>query len=163
MHAVVPHHVVSFARISEEVGLRTSLCTGFEERQRMLWHYGRIVVAYDNLELAFQLSRLADEAGLGIALRIALGRAHVALAIHHLVPLPVDDGAAGYANLEHIGIVGHERDGHEAAKRPAMNPQTGHVHIGQGAQKLNTLHLVLHLYLAQLAVSGLLEVASAIL
>ena len=114
------------------------------------------------LQLTLQLAGFVDEAGLLVALGILLRGVHVALAIHHLVPFPVDDRATGHAHLEDVGIVQHERDGHETAKRPPVDTQAIHVNIRQALQIFHALHLVLHFYLSQLAEGGLLEVASAI-
>ena len=100
----------------------------------MLGNNDIVVVAYDNLQFAFQISCLADEAGLGIALRVVLWRTHIALAIHHLVPFPVDDGTTGNADLEHIGIVRHQRDGHESAERPSVHTDFVGVDIRQALQ-----------------------------
>ena len=74
----------------------------------MLWHYGLIVVADDYLEFSLEVLGLIDERSLGIAFRIGMRCVHVALSIHHFVPLPVDDWAAGHSHLEDIGIVGHQ-------------------------------------------------------
>ena len=96
----------------------------------MLGHDGIVVVTRDDLQTALQVLGLGDKAGLGVALGIALGRAHIALTVHHLVPLPVDDGPTGHADLEHVGIVGDERDGHKAAERPAVDTQAVCVDVG---------------------------------
>ena len=114
-------HIVLLARISKEVGLCASLDAGIEERQTMLGHNGVVVITRNNLELALQIAGLVDEARLRVTLRILLRRIHIAFAIHYLVPFPVDDGTTSYANLEDVGVVKHERDSHETAKRPAVN------------------------------------------
>ena len=108
VHTVVSGHVMALARIGKEVGLGARFSTGFQERQGMLWHNGGIVIANDNLEFAFQVLGLADETGLSIAVRVLLRRVHIAFAVHHLIPLPGDDGTTSHANLEDIGIVGDQ-------------------------------------------------------
>ena len=49
VHALMPHHVVSLARVSEEVGLGTSLDALLDEHKTVLRYYGRIIVSCDNL------------------------------------------------------------------------------------------------------------------
>ena len=129
----------------------------------MLWHHRRIVVACDDLQFAFQILGLSDEAGFLIAFGVVLWGAHVPFAIHHLIPLPVDDGATSHANLEDLGVVGDQRDGHKPTKRPSVYAQALHIHIGQGTEIIDAFHLVFHLYLSQLVEGGLLEVTSAML
>ena len=129
----------------------------------MLGHNGVVVVARNDLQLSFQVLGLGYQAGLGIAFRVGLRRVHIALAVHHLVPLPVNDGTAGHADLEHVRIGGHERYGHEASERPAVDAQPVGIDVRQRLQECHALHLVFHLYLSQLAEGGLLEVAAAAL
>ena len=129
MDAGMTSHVVLLTRVGEEVWLCAGFDAGIEEGETMLRHDGVVVVACDDLQLAFQVLRLVDETGLGIAFGIRFRSSHIALAVHHLIPFPVDDRTSGYTHLEHIGIVGHQRDGHKAAERPAMNAQTLHIYI----------------------------------
>ena len=62
MHAGMSTHIVLFARIGKEIRLGASLHTSIEERQAVLWHHRRIVVACDDLQFAFQILGLSDEA-----------------------------------------------------------------------------------------------------
>ena len=121
MNAGVASHVVLLTRIGKEVGLCAGLDASIEERQTMLWYDGIVVIARDDLELTLQIACLVDETGLFVTFRIRLRRVHIALAIHHLVPFPVNNGTAGYANLEYVRIVGHQRDGHETTEGPSVN------------------------------------------
>ena len=108
MYAGMTTHIVLFARIGKEIRLGASLHAGIEERQTVLWHHRRIVVTRDDLQLAFQILGLGDETGLRIAFRVVVWCTHVTLAIHHLIPLPVDDGTASHTYLEDIGVVGDQ-------------------------------------------------------
>ena len=105
--ASMTSHIMFFTRIGEEVGLGASFDTGIKERQAVLRYYGNIVVARDDLQLALQVFGLGEERSLLVALRIALRRVHIAFAIHHLIPFPVDDWTTSNAHFEHVGIVGH--------------------------------------------------------
>ena len=107
MDAGMASHVVFLARVGKEIWLGASLDAGIEEREAVLGNDGVVVVACDNLQFAFQVLGLADEAGLGVAIGIILGRTHITLTIHHLVPFPVDDGTTCHAYLENVGIIGH--------------------------------------------------------
>ena len=121
MHAGMSPHVMLLTRIGKEVRLGTRLDAGIEERETMLWHNGIVVVARNDLQTAFQILGLADERRFGIALWIRLRGVHIALAVHHLVPLPVNDGTTSYSYLENVGVGSHERDGHKSSERPARN------------------------------------------
>ena len=109
MHAGMSPHIVLLTRIGEEIGLRARLDTGIEERQTMLWHYRIVVVTGDNLQLALQVLRLVEKARLLITLGVVLGGTHIAFAIHHLIPFPVDDGTTGHTDLEDVRIVRYQR------------------------------------------------------
>ena len=108
MNTGMAAHVMLFTRVGEEVWLSACLDTGVEERQTMLGYHRRVVVPRDNLQLTFQILGFAYETDLGIAFGIILGGAHIALTIHHLIPLPVDDGASGHSNFKHVGVVGYQ-------------------------------------------------------
>ena len=129
----------------------------------MLRHDGGVIEANDNLQAALEVCRLVDEAGLGITVGVSLRCVHVALAIHHLIPFPVDDGTTGYTHLEDIRIVGHQADGHKAAKTPSVNTQACSIDVVKGPEEVHAPHLVLHLDLSQMAESGLLKITSAVL
>ena len=107
MDAGMASHIVFLAWIGKEIGLGASLDAGVEEGETVLGNNGVVVVTSNDLKLAFQVLGLADEAALGIAFWVVLRRAHVALAIHDLIPLPIDDRSTSYANLENVRIIGH--------------------------------------------------------
>ena len=129
MDAGMTSHVVLLTRVGEEVWLCAGFDAGIEEGKTMLRHDGVVVVACDDLQFAFQVLRLVDKADLGIAFGICFRSSHIALAVHHLIPFPVNYWASSHTNLEHIGVVGHQRDGHKASERPAVNAQTLHIYI----------------------------------
>ena len=87
---------------------------------------------------------------------------HVALAVHHLVQLPVDDGATGHTYLEHVGVRTHEVGGHETAKRPAVYANAVGINVGERLEELDALELVLHLDVAKVAVGAALKLETAI-
>ena len=162
VYALVSAHVVRLSGIDEEVGLSARLDTFGKERQAMLRHHRVVVISRDNLQFSLQVLRLAQEARLLVAFGVGLRRVHISFAVHHLVPFPVDDGTSCHAHLEHVGIVGHEGDGHESAEAPSVHAHAVGIDIGERLQKFHALHLVLHLYLSQLSERGLFEVASAV-
>ena len=123
-------HVMLLAGVGVEVGLRAGLYAGVKEREAVLGHNRLVVVSSDDLQTAFQVLGLADEAALGIAIGIVLRRAHVALAVHHLIPLPVDDGSSCDAYLEDVWVVGHQRDGHEASVAPSVDAEAVAIDVG---------------------------------
>ena len=129
----------------------------------MLPDYGVVQGALADEELAFEVFGLVDKGGAFKALRVGLRGVHVALSVHDLVPFPVDDGAAGNAHLEGVRVGGHEADGHETAVAPAVNANTGGIHIGQALEPIDAHHLVFHLRLAALPVDGFLEGGAPVL
>ncbi len=163
MSALMTSHVVRLARIDEEVWLSACCDTSLEEGEAVLWHYSHIVQALDNLQLALQVLCLIEQGGLPVTLWVGLWSVHIALAIHHLVPVPVDNRTACYAYLEHVRVVGHQRDGHESAEAPAVNTNLVSIYVRKRLQIFYTLHLVLHLNLSELAESSLLESLATVL
>ena len=55
VHALVPHHVVTLARVGEEVGLCASLDALLDEHEAVLRHYGGVIISCDDLQLALQV------------------------------------------------------------------------------------------------------------
>ena len=163
VYAAVAAHVVRLTGVGEEVGLCAGLYACLEERQTVLGHHGGVVVTRDDLQLALQVLGLGEQTGFGVSLGVGLRGVHIALAIHHLIPLPVDHRAAGNTYLEDLGVVGHQRDGHETAEAPAVHADAVAVDIRQTLQVVDTLHLVLHLDLAELTEGSLLEIPAAVL
>ena len=144
-------------RIGEVVHLHVVLDALLDEAERVLPHDGAVHGALADQELALQVLRLVDEARFRKTLRVRCLRVHVAFAVHDLVPLPIDDRAAGDGHLEHVGIVGDEADGHETAVAPAVDADAVLVHVRELHQAAEARHLVGHLGLAALAVDGALE------
>ena len=105
---LVSAHVVRFARIDEEVGLCALLDTFLEERQSVLWNNHGIIHADDDLEFSLQVLGFGQYTGFCVAIRVVLGCAHIAFAIPHLIPFPVNDRTTGNSYLEHIGVCGHQ-------------------------------------------------------
>ena len=127
----------------------------------MLRHTSWVVVSEDYLETSFQVSSLLQQTAALVSLRVLLGSVHIAFAVHHFVVFPVDDRSASHSHLEDIGISEHEVRGHEATERPSVNSHPVFVNIRQGFQELHALHLVLHLLVAEVTESHLLEVATS--
>ena len=129
----------------------------------MLRHYSSIVVAGNNLKSALKILCLIEQRGLLVTLGIGLRSIHIALAIHHLIPMPVDYRTACYANLEYVWIVGHKRDCHESAEAPTMYTNAVGIYIRKTLEIFHTLHLVLHLFLTKLAECSLLKLLATVL
>ena len=155
-------HVVWLTGIDHEIGLSSVLNAGGNERQTVLGYYGGIIIAGDNLQLSLEVGSLVDERCLFVAFGIVLGGIHIAFPIHYFVPFPVDDRTTSHTHLEDIVVVGHQRNGHETAKRPAMNTDALFIDIGQRLKVFDSFHLVLHFNLSKLAESSLLEIPAAV-
>ena len=162
MHTLVSHHVVSLAWIDEEVGLCASFGTCVDERQGVLGNNRRVVHTDDNLQFALEVLGHRDERTSLDTLLVGVGSAHVSLAIHHLIPSPVDDRTSSHSHLEHVGIVGHKRYGHKSAIAPSVHTKSVGIDIRQRLEIIHTLHLVEHLHLAELVPCGLLKLQSAV-
>ena len=122
----------------------------------MLPHHGVVDGALADEEFRFQVFRAGDQRSLRETFRVRGLRIHIALAVHHFIPFPVDHRAAGHRHLEHVGVVDRQRDGHESAVAPAVDADAVAVHPGMRHQPFHAFHLVGHLGLAALAVNGLL-------
>jgi len=155
-------HVVLLAWIGKEVGLCAGLDAGIKETQTVLWYYSIVVVACDNLQLAFQILGLANQTTLGIPLRVILWCAHITFSIHDLVPLPIDNGTTGTTHLEDLGVSKFHGDGHEATEAPTLHAHAVLVHIGQALEEFYSLHLVGHLNFAEVAVGAAFELEATV-
>ena len=72
--------------------------------------YDRVVLAaVHHQQRAFHILDFREDVGGGVALGVLLGRVHVALAVHDLVPGPVDHRTAAGGRLEGLGMLGDER------------------------------------------------------
>lgn len=61
VYALVTHHVVSFARVGKEVGLRASLDALLDEHEAVLRHYSGVVISGDDLQLALEVLGLGEQ------------------------------------------------------------------------------------------------------
>ena len=161
VHLVAASHVVPVARIREKVGLSARIDAGPHERECMLRHTGGVVVAKDDLQLAFQVFGFRQQAVGSVAFGILLRRAHVALTVHHLVVLPVYHRAACHTDFEDVRVRAHEARGHETAEAPAVHTHAAVIYVGQRLEELDALQLIQHFLLAQMLVGDLLELQSA--
>ena len=159
---VATGHVVALSGIDEVVGLCAGIFAGAEEGEGVLEHAGGVVVADDDLQSTFELRGVFHHAGFGVALGIALGRFHIALAVHGFVVFPVEDGAAGDADFEDFGVGEHEVRRHESAEAPTVHTDAGGVDIGEGGEVFDAFHLVGHLNAAEVAVGAAFELETAI-
>ena len=78
MSALMTSHVVRLARIDEEVWLGACCDASLEEGEAVLWHYGHIVQALDNLQLALQVLCLIEQRGLLVTFWVGLWGVHIA-------------------------------------------------------------------------------------
>ena len=155
-------HVVALSGIDEVVGLCAGIFAGAEEGEGVLEHAGGVVVADDDLQSTFELRGVFHHAGFGVALGIALGRFHIALAVHGFVVFPVEDGTAGDTDFEDFGVGEHEVRRHESAEAPTVHTDAGGVDIGEGAEVFDAFHLVGYLNAAEVAVGAAFELETAI-
>ena len=128
--ALVPAHVVGLAWVRKEVGLCAYFNALLQEVQAVLWHHNGVVHACYYLQFSFQILGFRQQTALGIALRIVLWSAHVAFALHHFVPLPIDNGTACNAYLEYFGVTGNECGGHKSTETPSVNAHAVFVNVG---------------------------------
>ena len=128
----------------------------------MLRHNSNVVQSLNNLKLTLKVLSLVEQRSLLVSLRVCLRSIHIAFAIHHLIPMPVDNRTTGNTNLEYVRIVCHKRDSHISAKAPTMNTKTVGIYIRQALKIFHTLHLVFHFFLTKLTECNLLESLSAV-
>ena len=131
VYAVLSHHVMFIARISEEIRLGTRVDAGTQERQGVLRDAHRVVVTDDDLEFAFQGTGFESQVTAFVAFGIVLRTVHITLAVHHFVVLPIDDRTSGHTGLEYVGISQHEVGGHETAERPSVHTHPVGIDVGQ--------------------------------
>ena len=129
--ALVAAHVVALTGIYIEVGLGVGTDTGFEEGVSVLWYYGGVVETDYDLQPALQVFSLVDETGLRISLGVALRGVHITLAVHHLIPFPVDYRSACHSHLKHVGVVGHQAYCHKSSVAPSMHSQAVNIDVRQ--------------------------------
>ena len=132
-----------------------------DERQGVLGYAHWVVVSEDDEQATFEVGGAQGEVVVAIAFGIGLGGIHVAFAVHDFIIAPVDDRTSGYTALEDIVVGKHEVGGHEAAVAPSVYTQTVGVDIGQGAQEVNTFHLVAHFFGTELAEGDVFKITSA--
>ena len=97
-----------------------------------------------------------------VTLRVFLRCAHIALAIHYLVILPVDNRTAGYANFEDVGVIGDQTRRHKSAKAPAVDADAVSIYIGERFEIIDTAHLIFHFLLSESMISGRLKSESTL-
>ena len=120
MDSVTAVNVVGSCGIGEIIHRNEAVNALLDEGETVLPDHGIVHGALADEEFALQICGLVDK-GSGLkAIRIGLRGIHIALSVHDLVPLPVNDGTARNAHLEHVRIGGHQGDGHESAVAPAV-------------------------------------------
>lgn len=72
MDTVFSHHIMSLSGISEKVRMGSCVNAGPEERQGMLRHADRIVVADNDLKPSFQIARLEKEVAAFVSFQVVL-------------------------------------------------------------------------------------------
>ena len=162
MHAVAAQHVVLVAGVDEEVGIGACVHTGFHERQGVLGHASVVVVVVDNHQVAFEVGSQILQVALLVAFGVGLRCIHVALAVHHLIVAPVDDGSACHAHLEEVRVTQHQGRGHVAAEAPSVYADAAAVYVGQRLEELDAFHLVLALLDAEVAEGAVLKLQAAV-
>ena len=162
VNTVSSRHIMSLGRIDKEVGLRTGIDAGAHEREGVLRHAGGVVASDDDLQASLQVGGMVEQAALGIAFGVAFGGVHIALAVHHLVVFPVDDGASGNAHLEGFGVARHHRNRHEASEAPAMHADAVFVNEAEAFQPFHALHLVFGFFGAEVTEGAVLKFQSAV-
>ena len=74
VYAVLSHHVMFIARISEEIRLGARVDAGTQERQGVLRDAHRVVVTDDDLEFAFQVTGFESQVTAFVASGLSCGR-----------------------------------------------------------------------------------------
>ena len=108
MDSVLSCHIVLVARVREIIHLHIVLHAFAYETEAVFPYDYRVDCALADEKLAFEVLGLVDEACLRLSLRIGVWMVHIALAVHHFVPLPVDHRTAGNAYLEYVRIIGNQ-------------------------------------------------------
>ena len=106
MNAVAANDVVLVAGIGEVVYLDVVHHALAHKAQTMLPQHHGVDCTLTDEQFALQVLGLIDKRGLGKALGVGGLGLHIALAIHHLIPFPINYGASCNSHLEHFGIVG---------------------------------------------------------
>ena len=163
MDAVFSADIVLGTRIREIIQLDIVLDTFADKAQTILPDNSLVNRTLADQKLAFQILRLINQGRLGESLRIGLHRVHVALAVHYLVPFPINHRSTGDSDLESLRIIRHERYGHESTIAPSMNTYSVRVHVWKRLQHIYSDHLISHLVLAALVMNRLLEVLAPVL
>jgi hypothetical protein len=105
VYSVLAGNIVLMARVREIIDLNVILDTFSYEAEAVLPYDYRIDSTLTDQELALEILRLVDEAGLCVSFRIGCRIVHITLSIHYLIPFPVDYRTSGYSDLEYVRIV----------------------------------------------------------
>ena len=108
MDSVFSTYVMLVTWVREVVHLYIVLHAFAYETEAVFPYDYRVDCALADEKLAFEVLGLVDEACLRISLRIGVRVVHIALAIHHFIPFPIDHRTACNAYLEDIRIVGYQ-------------------------------------------------------
>ncbi len=149
-------------RIREVVHLDIVLYAFAHKAQTVFPYDYRVNRALAYEQLALEVLRLVEQAGLCIAFRIGVRMIHVAFSVHYLIPFPVYDRASCHSHLEYVWPVGNKRYCHEASVAPSVHSDSSAVHIRQFHKHLYAFHLVCHLRLPTLSMYGFLEISSTV-
>ena len=121
--------VVLVVWVDKVVDLLEVVDATLDKLQRVLPNDGIVLGAVDDEQMAFEVLGFVEQAVSLLAFWILLRGVHIALAVHNLIPLPIYDGAAGTAHLEHLGVRQLQGNGHESSEAPALNTHTVLVNI----------------------------------
>lgn len=105
VYSVLAAHIMLVAWVREVVHLDVVDNAGPDETEAVLPENHRVDRSLADKQLALEVLCLVDEAGLLISLRVHVRMIHLSLAVHHLVPFPVDDRTSGHSDLEYVRIV----------------------------------------------------------
>ena len=130
MDAVDATDVVFVMRVDEVVDLFASFDAGINELDAVLPNHGVVLGTMDDKKTAIEVLGLGQEGVVGVTLGVLLWGVHIPLAIHDLVPFPVNDRATSATHFKDFGMSQFHRDGHETAKAPTLNTHTVFIDIG---------------------------------
>ena len=105
MDSPASEDIVFGARVREVVQLDVLLDASLDKAQAVLPEHSVVDGSLADEKLAFEILHVVKKACLSESVRIGGFSVHVTLAVHDLVPLPVDDRTAGHADLECLRMI----------------------------------------------------------
>src|SRR6185312_1976450 len=132
----------------EEVDIFVRFGERAEESRGVPELYVFIDHSVDDEQATLQLLDVVEHGAIVIALRVRLGRTHIALRVRRVVAVPIGGWRPRHTDLEYVGCPHHGHTGHVAAVTPAEDTGSSSIGVGQSGEILDAGDLVIHLHRA---------------